>query len=441
MPLQLRWYQNRTVNDVLRLFQEGARGVIIQGPCGSGKTEIAMDLMSRLDGRWVLAVPNSVLASQSEYRLQSVLDAERFGSVNPNPPRARIQVATIQTLLCRDTSRQLQPDFICFDEAHHYEAEYWSMFAERYPNARRVGLTATPERADGKSLLRHFDQIVVAATYEELRSERLLVPVRLYAPTVPVPEGLAVDPITAWKGLAEGKRTIAAFGLVEEARYWSARFEAELGPLGYHAACVSGEDRRSYNEAILRDFMEGRIHFLTNVYYVAEGYDDPDVGCVIYGRRFQFRGTYVQFGGRGLRAAPEKPDCIAIDLTGCSYAHGVPDSDSPWILDEQDKPGRQGLEGDGEEPDGEETHLREPLSVSGEGLVRVCHGALPHDAPDPALTLCQENDACPDHEVQERVEIDRRARRMSGRSGVTAARYWAERELRRCGRLMRRSSS
>lgn len=427
--MKLRPYQERTVRKTLQALRSGKAGVLVQGPCGCGKTEISIEVIRQLGKRWVFVTPNAVLATQAEARLRLAgMECARYGVAHENVASdAPIQVTTIQMVLTRDAEKKLRPDFICFDEAHHYEAEAWSDYAARYPKAQRMGLTATPERDDGQSLLRHFDEVVVAATYKELIDQGVLVPARVYTSVTSNPIGLAMDPIEAWVRFACGRRTIMACGFIKEAREWAERFNAEqqLRQRGIVAASVDGETPRRYNQKVLQDFRDGKVHIITNVYYIAEGFDLPEIGCVMFARRFQFRGTYVQFGGRALRAAPGKKDAIGIDLTGCSYRHGHPHGDYPWILGEQDKPERGTGQGDGE-GDG---RRRKPLDVVKEGLVRVAHGALKPTDPDPApfvpLSLLRHV------MVKERLRIENAARKMAGRKGVTAAQAWAAREKKR----------
>jgi len=433
--MKLRAYQTRTVTEVLQALRNGARGVLIQAPCGAGKTEIAIELARQLNKRWTVVVPNSILATQTERRLRECgLPAVRYGIADEAVSQAeRINVATIQMLLERDAEKKLRPDYICFDEAHHYEAEAWADFAARYPEALRIGMTATPERFDGKSLLRHFDHLVIGATYAELIAAGVLVSARIYAPAVSAPRGLAMDPLEAWRRFSEGRRTILACGFIKEAQRYAEKFNRHFGAFGVRAACVDGDTPRSLNYAVLDDFREGKIQVLTNVYYVAEGFDLPEIGCVVFARRFEFRGTYVQFGGRALRAAPNKLDAIGIDLTGCSR-HGHIHGDYPWTIAEQDKPGRQNRTGDGE-GDGRE---RKPLGVTNEGLVRVAHGALGPSDPDPAPVVSSKQmrqRTASKRLLDEWGRIEQNARKMAGAKGAAAARFWAEREKKRCIRL------
>ena len=93
--------------------------------------------------------------------------------------RYPVQVASIQTLWarCMRTDKVSLPaaDLIIIDEAHHIAARTWRLILEQYPNARLIGLTATPCRADGRGLGNYFDRIIVGPQIPELIEQKHLV--------------------------------------------------------------------------------------------------------------------------------------------------------------------------------------------------------------------------------------------------------------------------
>ena len=427
--MRLRQYQTRTADETEKQLARG-HNVLIQAPCGSGKTEIAIELVQRIRRRWLIVVHTNVLAEQTERRFREAgVDVERYGA-SDGPPEADVVITSIQMALIRDENRKLAPDLICYDEAHHYQAVTWSDLAERYPNAQRVGLTATPERQDGKSLLRHFDRIVVAAPYRDLITQGVLVRSHVWASATTYPEGLAADPIEAWNEYSEGAKTIVAFGKIHEARLWAERFNSVLSRYGRRAACVDGDTKWQYNQATLREFSEGTIDVLTNVYYIAEGFDLPDVGCIVLARRFGFRGSYMQFVGRALRSAPDKSHATIIDLTGATHRHGRPDNDRPWTVSDHEPP-HVPLRGYGGEREGVP---RRDLHVSGEGLVcmtpiRARNGDAPTiPSPKPLVRGLRVKGYHGDAAL---VDLAKRERRIAAKKTVEIAREWAARERRR----------
>jgi hypothetical protein len=69
---------------------------------------------------------------------------------------------------------------------------------------------------------------------------------------------------------------------------------------------------------VLAAFREGRIHALTNVAVLTEGFDDPGVSCVAMARPTRSEGLYAQCVGRGTRLHPGKKDCLVLDFADVS---------------------------------------------------------------------------------------------------------------------------
>jgi superfamily II DNA or RNA helicase len=154
----LRDYQLETINKVeSELSRE--RAVILQAPCGSGKTVMAAEIIRRAvdQNKRVL-----FLAHRRELVFQCADKLSRFGiehaiimagekpSLIPD-----VQVASVQTLTARIKRRRIQPplaDLIIFDECHHNVSRTHLELIDSYPQAKIIGLTATPIRGDGKGL-------------------------------------------------------------------------------------------------------------------------------------------------------------------------------------------------------------------------------------------------------------------------------------------------
>src|SRR5262245_47215148 len=100
-----------------------------------------------------------------------------------------VQIASVQTLWarCMRTDKMPLPnaDILIIDEAHHIAARTWGLILDAYPNARRIGLTATPCRSDGRGL-----GIVEGPQVAELIAQKHLVPTVCYAPAEPDLKGV-----------------------------------------------------------------------------------------------------------------------------------------------------------------------------------------------------------------------------------------------------------
>ena len=85
--------------------------------------------------------------------------------------------------------RMGKPDLVVIDEAHHARAKTWETVLGRWPNAKRIGLTATPERLDGKGLGNHFSEMVIGPTIPWLVADGSLAPSR----TLRIPGNLRLE--------------------------------------------------------------------------------------------------------------------------------------------------------------------------------------------------------------------------------------------------------
>ena len=105
----------------------------------------------------------------------------------PSMPWAPLQVSMVQSAARREGMGK--PDLVVIDEAHHARAKTWETVLSRWPHAKRIGLTATPERLDGKGLGNHFSEMVIGPTIPWLVADGSLAPSR----TLRIPGNLRLE--------------------------------------------------------------------------------------------------------------------------------------------------------------------------------------------------------------------------------------------------------
>jgi superfamily II DNA or RNA helicase len=280
-------------------------------PTGGGKTfvgaEIARAALAR--GRGVLWLTHRV-----------ELVAQAIGANG-----AGVDVRTVQGLL---TSGDRPPaHFVVVDECHNFIADQFASVIRDYPDAFVLGLTATPERGDGRGLGEMFERVVIGATTRELVDAGLLVHAEILRPHVKLRAGqIAASPVTAYAKLARGRRAISFTSSVSAATDHAVQFHAA----GFRTEVISGETPKAKRVDIVARYRAGEMDVLNNCFVLTEGFDAPETSCIIIARGCGTLGTYLQIVGRGLRIAPNKTDCLVLDLNGVSHVHGHPE-DSLYV--------------------------------------------------------------------------------------------------------------
>ena len=337
----LRTYQTRTIEAVGQHLAGGAASVVVVAPTGAGKTVIGAELVGG-DERVLWLAHTRELVDQAATRLRARYGIAAVGVVMPGveeTPTARVQVSTAQTMLARGD--ELEPfALLVLDEAHHYAASQWRLLARL--GKRTLGLTATPERGDGKPLGDIFGAMVVTASYSELIAGGWLVPAVVAQPERDLGSDLARDPIEAWQLYSGGAQSFIACARVDAAQEYAKR----LRSLGVLAETVHAETPAVERATTMERFRERHLRVLCFVDTLTEGVDVPEVACVVLAKNFGHASGYVQTTGRVLRPAPGKTSAMVVDLCGASLRYGMPHDDRVYSLT-----GRA-ISGGGEPPPG-----------------------------------------------------------------------------------------
>jgi superfamily II DNA or RNA helicase len=341
----LRPYQAKALLEAREAYRAGKRAILLVAPTGAGKTRMGVEIAAG-----ALAKGGSVLwlAHREELLVQARdrLLAEglpRVGVIAAGEPmiNAPVQVASIQTLAAR-AHRGLPPGkVVVFDEAHHYAASTWGEVAAAYKDSARLGLTATPERGDGRALGDLFDHVVPVSSVRDLQEIGVLVPCVTYAPSSPTKD-LSQDPVAAYLARTPGERAFVFCANVAHAERLALGFVGQGVPAATIHADTPWLLRRARLEAFRRQDVQplreaGTLEraplVLCNVYTLTEGVDVPEATCCILARGCGHPGMLLQMAGRVLRAAPGKTRAVLIDLRGVVHKLGLPEADREWSLE------------------------------------------------------------------------------------------------------------
>ena len=303
---RLRDGQKKAVDRVcLESKADGVWRVLLVSPPGSGKTVMAMEYVRRAREAGI----SRILFAVHREELRAQVLAYDSG----------LTVETIQTLVSRGTFPPA--DLVIIDEAHHYVADSWASIFEAYPRARMMGLTATPERADGRPMGGNiWHAMVVAAHYPELVADGRLADCKTVRPDQFIGSDLARDPVEAYLEHAPGRQGFVYVRYVQEAKALAAKFTAR----GVTAEVIAGETGTEERKKRLDRFKSGTTRLLVNVFVLTEGVDVPAASVCIMARGCGHRSTYLQMVGRVLRPHPGKDYAVLLDLPGVSHLHGLP---------------------------------------------------------------------------------------------------------------------
>lgn len=382
--MQLRPDQQQLKDDIYTLWNAGKQNVLGVLATGGGKTVIASDILRRDWGPSLAIAHRQELVSQISLTLghcgithrliaprnvvsfiRSYHRAELGGKcfVNPDAPAA---VAGVDTLLRMDYKFDAFLRGVKFwftDEAHHLLAtNKWGKavgpFIDR--GVHGLGLTATPERADGRGLGSWndgvFDAMAEGISMRDLIEQGSLTDYRVFCPPSDMDLGglrigttgdfgtkqlktasqkshIVGDVVAHYKRIAGGLRGVTFATDVDTAGQMAADFQASE----VRAQAVSAKTPDHLRAKLIRDFRNGLLDQLVNVDLFGEGFDLPAISVVSMARPTQSYGLFAQQFGRALRPLEGKDTAIIIDHVGNTVRHGLPDAPRQWSLEAREK--------------------------------------------------------------------------------------------------------
>lgn len=330
--MKLRPYQLELVDKVRGHFAAGAASVLLQSGTGSGKTHTAAEILQRVIACGYranfLAHLDTLIEDTHKRLVAAGVPAGFIQAGRPSDPAAPVQVCSLQTMHSRGERPPAQ--FLVLDECHRAQGATVRQILADYPNAALLGLTATPQRGDGKPLGDVFEQMVEGPSVRWLTAQGFLVPCDVLAPSTYQERGLAADPVDTYLDRTPGTRAIVFATNIPHARALTDRFIQ----MGVPAATVLGDTPRAERETVRARIEAGELLALVGVGVFIEGFDCPPVETIVLARAFGVTGPYLQSIGRGLRPSPAtgKKRCTVVDLRGAVNLHGLPDEDRRWSL-------------------------------------------------------------------------------------------------------------
>jgi superfamily II DNA or RNA helicase len=331
--LELRPLQSATLDMVRKAWIAGATNVLVQAPCGFGKTELATAMLQAVHEN---EKKGSFLCDRVQLVQQTSQRFDKYGLphgiVQADNPRFRpdepIQVCSVATLASR--GREVGTNLLFVDECHIMDRRTKALLKER--RCRAIGLTATPFT---KGLGIYFDALVNATTTNHLIREGWLTPFRVFAAKGPDLTGVKVMPksgewdereverrvlpivgdcVAEYVRLGEGRKFICFAATKAHAAELMRRF----ADAGIVTRLYTDEQHDEERKLTVDEFRkpDSFIRGLISVEALTRGFDVEDVSCLIITRplRRAFH-VHVQMLGRILRIADGKTDAIVLDHT------------------------------------------------------------------------------------------------------------------------------
>ena len=355
MAIQLRDYQAEALEAIAAAYKREKRRQLVILPTGAGKTVVFASLAKRLNVPTLILAHRDELIQQAVEKVSLVWPEVDIGIVKAERDETahQVVVASVQTLARQDRLERLDPGrfrLVVADEAHHYLAGTFAGVLEAAgilpdPGTKLlVGVTATPQRGDGKGLGGVFEAIVYQRTLLDMIRRGYLVDLKAVrvrtkidlsmvrtvrgdfderdlALAVNTPERNALV-ARAYLEQAAGKKAIAFAVDVAHARDLAAAFRQAGVAAEYVHGGTPAEERR----AILWRLKAGETRVVTNCSVLTEGFDEPSLECIVMARPTRSQGLFVQMSGRVTRTYPGKECGLILDVADATTRHDICDA-------------------------------------------------------------------------------------------------------------------
>ena len=332
------------------------RSVMAQMPTGTGKTYLLTAVIDSfvsnnpMEKVWIVAHRRELVSQIDE----TVRKFHSYSASNTSSLLLSVKAMSIQWLMRHYDEIEEEPGMIVIDEAHHALAKTYKEMWKRFPNAKFLGLTATPCRLNGKGFTDLFDVLVQSWSVPEFISKGRLatydfVSIKSDGVTQRLIDSLQkrgadgdyqnkeMDMLLNKKPSIERLyQSLEEFGKDRKGIVYAINIShaQKITKLyqehGVKATAIDSKTPAVERQQDIEAFKKGDIQVLVNVDIFSEGFDCPDVEFVQLARPTLSLAKYLQMVGRGLRVAKGKKNCVIIDNVGLYRVFGLPSQVWNW---------------------------------------------------------------------------------------------------------------
>ena len=342
--LELRNYQEHLVKKIKIEISKGKHAICCVLGCGGGKSVVQGTIAANANQKG-----NRVLFLVHRKELcEQIRDTFTACGVNWE----LTDVGMVQTFT-RHISDIRKPDIIITDECHLSTAKTYTRIYDAFPEALKLGFTATPCRLNEGGLGAVYDSLVEGVSTKWLIQNKFLADYKYYSLPLADTDNLHVkcgefvsDEVNAlienqavysgaveqYLKLANGQKAMVYCPSVVSSKEVAEQFNVA----GVPAAHVDGTTPKSEREELVAAYRSGKLMVLTNVELFGVGFDDKDIVCTIFLRPTMSVALYIQMAMRSLRYKEGKT-AIILDCVGNARRHGLPSDDRKWTLESKKK--------------------------------------------------------------------------------------------------------
>lgn len=337
--LNLRQYQLDAISTIKETFKHSNRQ-FVEMPTGSGKTVTFLSYASQNHKRILIIVPSKQLLKQIYESSQLFYEANEISRKGNryNEPIKKVHIVISNSIRGEYLKKltHLNFDLVIIDEAHHSQANSYSRFINQktslFPNQKFLGVTATPDRIDGKLLEELLKVCSYKISINDLINQKYLSDIEGYC----IKTNIDISDIDnhnkdfsilqlykklnredrnnlileTYKIKLKDRKTIVFCINVDHSLELKKLFTEN----GISCAHIDGKVKSAKRNAILSSFRNGETSVLFNCQLLTEGFDEPSINGIILARPTSSKSLFLQMIGRGLRIFPGKSNCKIIDI-------------------------------------------------------------------------------------------------------------------------------